>query len=214
MEIEKVSDVHATRSYSCSSSSAADTDSSTFPARAREIGHPTLVASAAASKAASSEPGTTPTTSIRDAVTDQPSPTLSNVTSADTWRWSGGVPARTRLPDSAIEKQLAWAAASSSSGEVLPAGASVREDQETGRSVKSPVVPAVTLPEPSASEPLQVAVAVRVAAIDTVLLLTVDSGADGQRTRPGDGSLTSLAELPARLERLTGGARERAARLL
>ena len=82
------------------------------------------------------------------------------------------MPARTRLPDSAIEKQLAWAAASSSSGEVLPAGASVREDQETGRSVKSPLVPAVTVPEPSASEPLQVAVAVRVAAIDTVLLLT------------------------------------------
>jgi hypothetical protein len=57
-------------------------------------------------------------------------------------------------------------------------------------------------------------VAVRVAAIGIAPLRTVDSGADEQRTRVGAGSLTTLIELPARLEALTGAARDRAERLL
>ena len=118
-----------------------------------------------ASKSAELMPGTVPTTSSSERVTVHASPTLSNVTVAETWTWSGGVPARPSAPERAIAKHEACAAARSSSGEVRPSGASVREAQETGRSANVPLEPAVTVPSPSASVPLQVSVAVLVAAI-------------------------------------------------
>jgi hypothetical protein len=47
-----------------------------------------------------------------------------------------------------MAKHDACAAASSSSGEVRPLAPSVREAQLTGRSVKSWLVPALTVPSP------------------------------------------------------------------
>jgi hypothetical protein len=65
---------------------------------------------------------------------------------------------------SAIEKQLAWAAAISSSGLVLPSERSVREAQVTSW-VPSAPLPVVNRPPPSARSPSQVTSAVRSAAI-------------------------------------------------
>src|SRR5438128_12079692 len=66
-----------------------------------------------------------------------------------------------------MAKQAAWEAARSSSGEVRPSGASVREAQLTGRSWKVPLEPALTPPLPLIRSPCQVTVAVRTAAIPT-----------------------------------------------
>jgi len=54
------------------------------------------------------------------------------LTSAEVSRLVGGVPALARPLDSAIEKQVEWAAAISSSGLVLPLASSAREAQVTG----------------------------------------------------------------------------------
>jgi len=76
----------------------------------------------------------------------------------------GGVPACASPCESAIEKQLAKAAAMSSSGLVLPAGSSVREAQVTSRPVTA-LLPSEKVPEPLTRSPCQVTRAVRSAAI-------------------------------------------------
>src|SRR5688572_357401 len=60
-----------------------------------------------------------------------------------------------------MQKQAAWAAASSSSGLVLPPGSSVREAHVTPASVNRPVVVAETVPLPLNRSPCQTALAVR-----------------------------------------------------
>ena len=90
-------------------------------------------------------PGTTPRTVRWLDTMRQPASSFSNVTSADTDRRSGGAPARPRRPEKAIAKHEAWAAATSSSGLVLPPGASVRAAQLTGRSAKAPLETALTV---------------------------------------------------------------------
>ena len=102
--------------------------------------------------------------------TRHPASSLSNVTSADTSNRSGGVPARPSAPDRAIEKHAAWAAASSSSGLVLPSDNSVRAAHDTGSSAKAPDDIAETVPDPLVRAPDQVASARRIAAIVISLL--------------------------------------------
>ena len=81
-------------------------------------------------------PGTTPrTASALDTTVHLSS--LSNVTVALTSSRVGGVPALARSLENAIEKQAAWAAATSSSGLVRPSADSVREAQVTGSSVNA-----------------------------------------------------------------------------
>ena len=71
--------------------------------------------------------------------TFQPPLALSKVTSARTLSFEGGVPFLASREAKAIEKQLAWAAARSSSGDVLPSWALVREAHETGIREKAPL---------------------------------------------------------------------------
>ncbi len=60
-----------------------------------------------------------------------------------------------------MQKQAAWAAASSSSGLVLPPASSVRDAHVTPASVNSPVVTAETVPLPLNRSPCQTALAIR-----------------------------------------------------
>jgi hypothetical protein len=90
---------------------------------------------------------------------------LSNVTCALTCSSSGGVPAPPSPAESAIAKHEACAAASSSSGEVRPAGCSVRDAQLTGRSVNVALELELTVPVPVAKSPVQVIDALRTAAM-------------------------------------------------
>ena len=82
---------------------------------------------------AASIPGTVPRTVSSLFAIFQPASPLSNVTTALTSSFVAGVEFRASRPDSDIEKQDAWAAAISSSGEVRPLWSSVREAQVTGR---------------------------------------------------------------------------------
>src|SRR5215213_6528187 len=129
----------------------ASTLSATLPLSACEIGQPSLAPSAACLKPASSRPGTLPRTVSALDTTFQPPSTWSNVTSAETRNCSGGVLALPSPNESAIAKQLACAAATSSSGLVFPSDRSVREAQLTGRSLNAPLLLAETLPAPRAS---------------------------------------------------------------
>src|SRR3954447_12076302 len=146
-------------------SSVACTVISTLPLSAREIGQPSFAWFAASANDSWVAPGTTPRTTIAAEITVQPTSRLSAVTLTSTSSRSTGVPAFARMFEQAIEKQEAWAAASSSSGEVTPAGSSVLEAQVVGWSRKIPVVAAVTVPRPLGRSPLHVAVARRVVAI-------------------------------------------------
>src|SRR5205814_10221404 len=93
--------------------------------------------------------------------------TLSKRTVDVTSSRSGAVPFFARRAERAIAKQLACAAASSSSGLVLPSGASVRAAHETGSAENFELEIALTSPEPLARSPCQTAFACRVAAIDS-----------------------------------------------
>ena len=92
------------------------------PASALETGQFSFAASAAARKPSSSIPGTSPSTS--SAIRTIPSPGW-NVTVADVFSSSGGLPPFASPLASAIEKHDACAAAISSSGLVLPPDSSV-----------------------------------------------------------------------------------------
>src|SRR5258708_35084952 len=83
-------------------SSVALTLSSTLPLSAAEIGQPSLAASAALTNVASSIFGTRPRTSSALETTLKPSPTLSKVTVALTFRDSGAEPAPFRPAENAI----------------------------------------------------------------------------------------------------------------
>jgi hypothetical protein len=85
------------------------------------------------------------------------------------WHRDEPVPALPRPADRAIEKHDEWAAAISSSGLVLPLGASAREGQETSN-VPTPDDSRVTLPAPSVRLPSQWVCAVRVVLMRQSLL--------------------------------------------
>src|SRR5919199_4763678 len=110
--------------------------------------------------------GTRPRTSRALETTAKPSPTRSNVTVALTFSDWGGLPARPSPPERAMAKQLACAAASSSSGLVTPlASGSERLGQLTSSCLNTPLVLPLTAPLPVGRSPLQVASARRTAAI-------------------------------------------------
>lgn len=140
------------------------TVTATFPFSAPEIGHPWPAAWAAVSNSAGVIPGTVPVTEMTMVVTFHPSPTLSKVAAALTSSRAGGFCMRPRPAERAMEKQAACAAASSSSGLVLPPEDSVRADQETAMEGRAPLVPC-TVPCPRKRSFSQTALAVRVAAI-------------------------------------------------
>ena len=135
------------------------------------MGQPSLAASAACRKASSSMPSTLPWTVRALDTTLKPPSTLSNVTVALTRNCCGGVPALPRPAESAIEKQLAWAAAINSSGLVRPSGCSVRAGQLTPRSANAWLVVAVTTPLPDGRSPVQVASARLTAAMNLSCVL-------------------------------------------
>ena len=89
----------------------------------------------------------------------KPSPCFISLTSARAWMRSGAWPARPRLPENAMAKQPAWAAAISSSG-LVPEPSSKRELNEYGP-LNAPL-PSSTVPLPSTIGPSQTAVALRV----------------------------------------------------
>jgi hypothetical protein len=76
---------------------------------------------------------------IRLFETFQPAPGLWNVTSARTDSFDAGVPFFARRDERAIEKHAAWAAARSSSGEVLPLCSLVRDAHVTGMRENEPL---------------------------------------------------------------------------
>ena len=120
------------------------------------------------------------------------------MTSDETVRVSGTKPALARSPEKAIEKQLEWAAASSSSGLVRPSAVSVRDAQVMGNPPKAPLDSASTSPEPVISSPVQIDVARRVAAMKSSLRCyvcmvarTAIPGETGRRTMRWDGRQTA-----------------------
>src|SRR4051812_17371393 len=121
------------------------------------------------SNVALSMPGTVPLTLRTEVATFQPASAWSNVISARTSRLVAGVPFLPRRAEKAIEKHAAWAAASSSSGLVLPSCAEVRDAQLMGRREKMPLVTYVIIPEPLTRSPLQTAFAVRTSAMGSLL---------------------------------------------
>jgi len=149
----------ATARDSDASESFAETLSDTLFLSARLIGQLSLASCANVSKVFASIPGTLPRRSSADFVTVHASPTFSNVTVAVTSSCSGGVLFRPSAALSAIAKQLACAAARSSSGLVWPSGASVRAAHETGRSLNLRLEIALTVPLPLVSSPFQIALA-------------------------------------------------------
>src|SRR2546428_5725441 len=126
-----------------------------------EIGQPSFAASAAFWKAAASIPLTVPRTSSVLSWTENPPPPClgPNVTVAVTSSFCGGLPACARPCDSAIAKQLACAAASSSSGVVFPPASSVRDLHDRPASRSTPLVRELTRPLPDIRSPSQTACA-------------------------------------------------------
>ncbi|EFE65988.1 conserved hypothetical protein [Streptomyces viridosporus ATCC 14672] len=133
-----------------------------MPFRAWLTGQLTLASSAAAWKAASSAPGTVPSTVRWMPVMPSPG---TKVTSAEVVRRVGGVPALSRMLEKAIEKQLECAAAISSSGLVLPLASSARDAQVTGCSPMLPEESKETTPLPLKRLPSQTVCAERVVAM-------------------------------------------------
>ena len=122
--------------------------------------------------ASSSDPACARTWSVRSMIRGAPR-TSARVQSALVVRRSGGVPASPRTSASAIVKQVACAAAISSSGLVLPSGASVRSSHVTGRPCNA-WLPEVTAPLPARKRSIPCHVRIRVA-MGTVLLSSVVS---------------------------------------
>ncbi len=132
---------------------------SATPASAFETGQFALAPSAASRKPASSRPGTAPRTVSAIFVIPVPG---TKVTVADVLRRSGGLPPFARPPANAIEKHEACAAASSSSGLVLPAVASsARAAQLTSSGPNAPVPTLSIVPDPLVRSPFHVTSACR-----------------------------------------------------
>src|SRR5262245_38402103 len=111
------------------------------------------------------------------------------LTVAEVFSCSGGVPSLARPNDSAIEKQVACAAAISSSGLVLPdSSGSEREAQVTSRPPSAPLPVESIRPDPSIRPPFQVTSACRPTAIARLLCLGLGPrlyrGATGSQARP------------------------------
>src|SRR3990170_2058294 len=130
-----------------------------FVFRRREIGQPFLAASAAAWTFASSAPGTLAATSRWIDVTAHPASVFSKFALAVVSMLSGVSPALPSSPENAIEKQPAWAAATSSSG-FVPGASSNRIAKEYERFRRAPLF-VERVPRPSFSPPFQVASAPR-----------------------------------------------------
>src|SRR5215218_2702065 len=148
-------------SRSQSSSSSSRTLISTLPRSAFETGQSSAACSTFRLSPARSRSGTRALT-VSAAVVIRGAPsTSSSAQAAVTVRRLGGVWFSPRTSASAIAKQLAWAAAISSSGLVLPSGRSVRDAHVTGSS--SAPLPVDSAPTPRASVPSQITSAVRCA---------------------------------------------------
>src|SRR4029079_8788809 len=145
-------------------------------------GHVSLASSATALNAASSIPGTFPTTVSADLVIPVPG---TNVTVDDVLNCSGGLPAFASMFESCIAKQEACAAAISSSGLVLPFGSSVRAGHDTCRGPNAPRSISWISPLPLMRSPFQVACALRSAAI-SVLQFCVDRYLRGRADQEGE----------------------------
>src|SRR5690349_14260336 len=115
-------------------------------------------------------PGTRPRTSRFIVVILRPPSTRSSAQTASTVSFSGGDPAVLSVFENAIAKRVAWAAAISSSGLVLPSERSVREANVTGRSPTAPL-PTWTRPDPCVRLPSQTTSARRSASaiVETLL---------------------------------------------
>src|SRR6266511_653119 len=100
------------------------------PPRAFDTGQFSFASSAAARNSSSLTPGTVPFTVSALRVTPVPG---TNVTVAEVWSRSGACPAWASACERAIAKQVACAAASSSSGEVLPSDSSARARHDQAR---------------------------------------------------------------------------------
>src|ERR1700720_3306266 len=99
-------------------------------AKSFEIGQPALALAAAPSHASWLAPGTLAVVVRAILVIANPSPTLASVTAAWVSIFSGVRPAPPSWAPRAIEKQLAWAAAISSSGVVPDVAPSKRVANE------------------------------------------------------------------------------------
>src|SRR3954453_19819574 len=130
------------------------------PPSAREIGQFSPAPCAAFSNSPWSIPGTRPRTVSFDVVTVGAPSTSSSVTTDDTSRRSGSWPASPSSCESAIAKQDACAAATSSSGDVLPSERSVRDAHVTDRSSVAPLF-RLSVPLPFARPPSHTVFAVR-----------------------------------------------------
>src|ERR1700690_379468 len=129
------------------------------------MGQPSFAFSARRRKPSLSIPWTRPrTVSLLETTVDLPS-TRSNVTSDETSRLPGGVPALASSLENDIEKHVACAAARSSSGLVLPSACSVRDAQVTGSDEKTRLVAALTVPVPDVRSPSHFTVARRTTAM-------------------------------------------------
>src|SRR5205085_1914302 len=128
---QELARLHAGRVASCAS--FAVTLTTTLPLSALLIGQFSFASCTSFVKVSSSAPGTIASSASSLDTTAHASWTLSKRTVAVTFSRSGTVPFFASRADSAMAKQLACAAASSSSGLVLPSGASVRAAQDTGR---------------------------------------------------------------------------------
>src|SRR5881409_575143 len=127
--------------------------------RSREIGHPFSAALAAVWNFAGSAPGTFAATSRWMDLTVQPASVLSKSRVAFVSMRSGRYPARSSSPDRAIEKQPAWAAATSSSG-FVPGVSPNRIAKLYGTPFSAPLA-VDTAPFPSLRPPFHCALAFR-----------------------------------------------------
>src|SRR5690348_16689218 len=132
-------------------------------------------------------PGTRPRTSRFIVVILRPPSTRSSAQTASTVSFSGGDPAELSVFENAIAKQVAWAAAISSSGLVLPSERSVREANVTGRSPTAPL-PTWTRPDPCVRLPSQTTSARRSASAIAETLLSLSKR---DTTTTGDAYLRS-----------------------
>src|SRR2546429_1568697 len=141
----EVGEAHARRAETCTS---APPRSSSW-----ENGHPASAFATASLRPASSSPSAATAKSTCDATIWWPWPSTSSITIRQvTSSRPVGVPAFDSSPDSDIAMQPPCAAASSSSGLVLPSGRPIRDGSEKPSSLNAPEPP-VSVPFPRAAFP-------------------------------------------------------------
>src|SRR5918992_456880 len=134
---------------------------SALPRTSAAIVHPSSAAAAVRSNVCASIPGTRPSTLSSTPMTRWRPSTSSTMHTAETSSRSGGVPAPVSSPASDMAKQPPTAAASNSSGLVLPSGEPTRVASVYGSSSSAPLRPEIA-PAPRARFPSQRTSAVRV----------------------------------------------------